>query len=314
MLNNFLNDVDAGLSAQNKYLSSKYFYDDEGSRIFQKIMDMPEYYLTNCELDILKNQPGEILKALNFDQAFIIIELGAGDGSKTMELLKYFDKQQLDVTYIPVDISADVTEKLTAKLATDIPSLKVEPMVGDYFHILKEVEKDNKPHLLLFLGANIGNYATDNAKALLDLFNKSMHPGDKLVVGFDLKKNPKTISQAYFDPHGITKSFNINLLKRINNELGGNFKIEDYDFFSSYNPLNGQVRSYLVSLVDQIVNIGLLEKEYEFKKDELIYTELSRKYSLEEIEELGLASGLQIQQHFLDQRNYFTDSLFSKID
>ena len=314
MLNNFLNDVDAGLSAQNKYLSSKYFYDDEGSRIFQKIMDMPEYYLTNSELDILKNQPGEILKALNFDQAFNIIELGAGDGSKTMELLKYFDKQQLDVTYIPVDISAEVTEKLALKLTSDIPSLKVEPMVGDYFHILKEVEKDNKPHLLLFLGSNIGNYETDDAKGLLDLFNKSMHPGDKLLAGFDLKKNPNLISKAYSDPHGITKSFNINLLTRINTELGGNFNIVDFDFFSSYNPQNGEVRSYLVSLVDQIVNIEQLKKSYKFSRDELIYTELSRKYSLHEIEQLGMASGLKIQQHFIDEWNYFADSLFSKID
>jgi len=312
MINNFLNDVNAGLSAKNKYLSSKYFYDDKGSQIFLQIMEMPEYYLTNCELDILKNQPRQILDALQFDKPFNIIELGAGDGSKTMELLNFFAHQRLDVTYMPVDISKEVTKILVDRLALEIPSLKVVPMVGDYFKILKEVEKDNKPHLLLFLGSNIGNYESDDVEDLLELFTKSMHPGDKLLIGFDLKKNPDTISHAYYDPAGVTKAFNINLLTRINRELGGDFNLEAFDFFSSYNPLNGEVRSYLLSLIEQVVTIDRLGKSFDFRKDELIYTELSRKYNFQEIEDLGAVSGLKVQQHFIDSRNYFTDSLFSK--
>ena len=312
MINNFLNDVDAGLSADHKYLSSKYFYDDKGSQIFLQIMEMPEYYLTNCELDILKNQPGQIFDALQFDKPFNIIELGAGDGSKTMELLNFFVNQQLDITYMPVDISKKVTQGLVERLANEIPSLRVVPMVGDYFNILKEVEKDNKPHLLLFLGSNIGNYESEDVLELLEIFNKSMHQGDKLLIGFDLKKNPDIIANAYYDDAGVTKAFNINLLTRINRELGADFDLAAFDFFSSYNPLNGEVRSYLVSLVEQVVTIGSLGKSFNFKKDELIYTELSRKYSLREIEDLGAGSGLKIEQHFMDSRNYFTDSLFSK--
>jgi dimethylhistidine N-methyltransferase len=312
MNNKFAEDVKAGLSAEKKYLSSMYFYDDAGSRIFQKIMAMPEYYLTNCEFDILRNQPDQILGALAFDRPFNIIELGAGDGSKTIELLKYITSQQADVTYIPVDISSEVTQRLADQLACALPSLTVQPMVGDYFKVLQAVEKDDKPHLLLFLGSNIGNYESAKALNLMKLFSASMHPADKLLIGFDLKKNPATIAKAYFDPAGITKSFNLNLLTRINRELKADFNIAAFDFYSCYNPINGEIRSYLLSTEEQIVNIDCLKQYFKFGKNELIYTELSKKYDLVEIEQLGTRVGLKIERHFLDSKNYFSDSLFSK--
>ena len=312
MINKFAADVMAGLSAEKKYLSSMYFYDDEGSRIFQKIMKMPEYYLSNSEFDILQNQPDQILEALGFDEPFNIIELGAGDGSKTIELLRYITGHREDVTYIPVDISSEVTQQLTEQLLETLPALNVQPMVGDYFKVLHEVEKDDKPHLLLFLGSNIGNYEAPDALGLLNLFNSSMHPGDKLLIGFDLKKNPETIARAYFDPAGITKSFNLNLLTRINRELSADFNVRTFDFYSHYNPTNGEIRSYLVSLEEQVVNVGYLEQSFQFRKNELIYTELSKKYNLQGIEELGAKAGLKIEQHFQDSKNFFSDSLFSK--
>lgn len=312
MRDKFASDVDAGLSADKKYLSSRYFYDDEGSRIFQQIMEMPEYYLTNCEFEILRHQQGEILEALQFDKPFNIIELGAGDGSKTVELLKYFVDRRLDVTYMPVDISSEVTNALTDRLTNSFPSLKVVPMIGDYFNVLEEVEKDDKSHLLLFLGSNIGNYEEKESRELMDLFYKSMHEGDKLLIGFDLKKNPETIAKAYYDPAGITRSFNINLLARINKELGGNFNLNLFDFFSSYNPESGEIISYLFSLAKQTVTIDYLNKSYHFETNELIYTELSKKFSLDDINNIGLKSGLKLKKHFLDSRNYFSDSLFSK--
>lgn len=309
----FRKDVDEGLSATVKHLPSKYFYDDEGSRIFQQIMLMPEYYLTNCEFEILEQQSACIHNAFDFTQHFNIIELGAGDGSKTFQLLRYLTEQEVDFTYVPVDISTEAMDQLKAALQKQLPQLSIQPVVGDYFQVLREkTASDNSQNLLLFLGGNIGNYAYDEALQLLQLFNSVMKSNDKLLIGMDLQKNPITIHNAYYDPAGITKAFNLNLLRRINRELGGNFIIDQFDFYCHYHPGNGEVRSFLVSLEDQIVEIADLGKSYHFQKNELIGTELSKKYTFEEIEQLAQNSGFEIRKNFLDSRQYFTNTLWTK--
>jgi L-histidine N-alpha-methyltransferase len=148
--------------------------------------------------------------------------------------------------------------------------------------------------------------------SLLQSFNQCMKIGDKLLTGFDLQKNPATIRCAYDDPKGITKAFNINLLHRINRELGGNFKTSQFDFYSFYNPVNGEVRSYLVSMVRQKVHIRKMDKCYDFEQNELIRTELSKKYTLPEIENTASENGFSVMEHFLDCKHYFTDSLWVK--
>lgn len=313
MNNTFAKDIIDGLTAKNKHLSSKYFYDDNGSRIFQEIMKMPEYYLTDSEFEILSLQAQQIVEALNFDQPFNIIELGAGDGFKTFKLLEYLVDKAIDFNYIPIDISKEAINILTKKLKERLPKLSIQPKVGDYFKILHETSKTDIPSLLLFLGGNIGNYPEDDALNLLQLFNKNMNTNDKLLIGMDLKKNPITIHNAYYDPSGITKRFNLNLLIRINREFDADFKIDDFDFYCHYNPVNGAVKSYIVSLKAQEVHIKKLNTVISFEQNELIWTELSKKYALTEIEALSKQAGFNVKNHFLDCKHYFTDSLWEKL-
>lgn len=311
-MDNFSKDVIAGLSASNKYLSSMYFYNDEGSRIFQEIMKMPEYYLTDAEFEIFQNQAADIYKALNFNEPFNIIELGAGDGKKTSQLLKYLLSKNVEFTYTPIDISKEANQILVQNLKAQFPNLNIQAKTGDYFEILKEQKVSKTPTLLLFIGSNIGNYLPEHAENLLHLFNENIKNGDKLLLGVDLKKNPLIIKSAYFDKGGITKKFNLNLLKRINQELEGDFDLNKFDFYSFYHPETGEVKSYIVSLESQVVNIQQLNQSFDFKKGETIWTELSKKYSLNEIEVLAKKLNFNVLHHFLDSQSYFTDTLLEK--
>ncbi|MFC5193816.1 L-histidine N(alpha)-methyltransferase [Bizionia hallyeonensis] len=308
----FAKDVVAGLTAKEKHLSSKYFYDTNGSRIFQEIMNMPDYYLTDSEFEILSLQAKQIVDAVAFNKPFNIIELGAGDGFKTFKLLEYLVNEHIEFNYVPIDISQEAIDILSEKLHERLPELSIQPQVGDYFEILNEKFQGNTPNLLLFLGSNIGNYLKDDAIDLLKLFNNVMNSGDKLLIGMDLKKNPITIKNAYDDKEGITKRFNLNLLIRMNRELEADFKIDDFDFYCYYNPETGRVKSYIVSLKEQTVLFKKLNKTIQFNQNELIWTELSKKYSLSEIEKLATISGFKSKQHFLDCKHYFTDSLWEK--
>ena len=313
MTDTFAQDVLKGLTADNKYLSSKYFYDDNGSRIFQEIMNMPEYYLTDAEFEILSMQSRQIVDALNFSQPFNIVELGAGDGFKTFKLLEYLTTHKIDFNYVPIDISKEAIDALTKRLKERLPGVHIKPKVGDYFEILKQNKKSDYPSLLLFLGSNIGNYQQENALELLRLFNQNMKLGDKLLVGFDLKKNPIAIHNAYYDKHGITKRFNLNLLLRINRELDADFKIDDFDFYCHYSPLTGEVRSYIVSLRKQDVELKKLNTTISFDYNELIWTELSKKYSLSDIENLATQTNYKMVDNFLDCKHYFADTLWEKV-
>ncbi|SHG99461.1 L-histidine N(alpha)-methyltransferase [Winogradskyella jejuensis] len=312
MTDTFAKDVLSGLTAEKKYLSSKYFYDDNGSRIFQEIMNMPEYYLTDSEFEILSMQSKQIIDALKFSEPFNIIELGAGDGFKTFKLLEYLVNQNIDFKYVPIDISQEAIDILTNRLKQRLPSLNIRPKVGDYFEILKVNKESNYPSLLLFLGSNIGNYKQERAVELLELFNENMKNGDKLLIGMDLKKNPIIIHNAYYDKHGITKRFNLNLLLRINRELDADFKIDDFDFYCHYNPDTGEVKSYIVSLRNQKVTIKKLNKTFDFGYNELIWTELSKKYDLLEIKQLANMANFKLNNNFLDCKHLFADSLWEK--
>ncbi|WP_066755860.1 L-histidine N(alpha)-methyltransferase [Crocinitomix algicola] len=312
-MSTFANHVKEGLSKKQKQLSSMYFYDDNGSRIFQEIMAMPEYYLTNSEMEIFESQSQLIYKSLGFTEEFSILELGAGDGAKTEILLRQFLKNSNKFTYRPIDISQEANDILQEKMSQNLPYLKINPATGDYFEVLKKIKKEKKPVLLLFIGSNIGNYSKIALHSLLELLQETMKVGDQILVGVDLKKHPKTILNAYDDPHGITKRFNLNLLKRINSELKGNFELENFDFYVSYSPETGEVRSYLVSLIDQVVKIEGLNQLYTFEAGECIWTELSKKYDMEELNELFSKHGFKLKAQFKDKKSYFVDALFERL-
>lgn len=312
-LGQFARDVDEGLSAAQKRLSSKYFYDDNGSRLFQQIMQMPEYYLTDCEQEILQLQAAEIGAAIELPDPFRLIELGAGDGQKSQFLLKQLLEDQRNFVYAPVDISAEANQLLEERMKAALPGLRVESITSDYFELLADPSRaGGEPVFLMFLGSNIGNFPAEAAVSLLQKFAGFMQAGDKLLIGFDLKKDPGRIKLAYDDPHGITRAFNLNLLLRINRELGADFMPDQFEFYSHYDPLSGEVRSFLVSQKAQDVHIDALEKTYQFDRFELIWTEVSKKYSLAEIEELALAGGFRLKNHFLDCKHFFCDSLWER--
>jgi L-histidine N-alpha-methyltransferase len=306
--NEFKSDVLEGLSNSPKYLSSKYFYDDKGSAIFEEIMRMPEYYLTACENEILQQQSDQILKAVNHIPNKII-EFGSGDGTKTKHLLKALSKLNPDAIYIPIDISAQAIARLTENILNDLPKQILKPVVGDYFSFRQNA---TSPSLFLFLGSNVGNYTLEKSIELLKHFNGVMNQGDSILIGFDLQKSATKILDAYNDQHGITKRFNLNLLERINRELDANFNLQQFDFFVSYSEKTGELKSYLKSLLDQSVLIQANNQTVSFSKGELIWTELSQKYNLTQIEDLASASNFKVQQHFQDSQNYFTLSLWTK--
>lgn len=313
MTDTFAKDILKGLTAKHKHLPSKYFYDANGSRIFQEIMNMPEYYLTNSEFEILSLQCQQIIEALQFSTPFNIVELGAGDGLKTFKLLEYLVNNNIEFNYVPIDISKEAMTILTQRLKERLPGINIKPQVGDYFEILKVNKQSKYPSLLLFLGSNIGNYLDKKARELLDLFYDNMKRGDKLLIGIDLKKNPITIQEAYYDKHGITKRFNLNLLIRINRELDADFKMDDFEFYCHYNPVTGEVKSYIVSLKKQTVELKAINKTIDFDYNEVIWTELSKKYALSEIHDLAERANFNLKTNFIDCKHYFTDSLWEKL-
>ena len=201
---------------------------------------------------------------------------------------------------------------LEEDLNDSLPELDIKPLVGDYFKVLDNLKHGKRPALFLFLGSNIGNYEKKDAIHLLKMFGQYMQPGDHFLIGMDLKKNPRTILEAYDDKHGITRLFNLNLLRRMNRELGANFDLNKFDFYAYYNPKNGQLRSMLVSLEEQSVFFAAMEKEFHFSANELIWTELSQKFNLEDIKDLAHQSGFKFKKNFYDQKKYFTDSLWIK--
>ncbi|QBJ86085.1 L-histidine N(alpha)-methyltransferase [Chryseobacterium gleum] len=306
----FRSDILNGLQSTPKKLSSKYFYDKTGDHLFQKIMAMPTYYLTRCELDIFKNKTDELIELLiPGTESFDLIELGAGDAMKSTYLLEKLVSKGVDFTYMPIDISGNILSILQEKLSNRLPEMKITCLVGDYFEMLqKAAALSNRRKVVLFLGSNIGNMPLKEAEDFCEHLNKSLSSKDRVLVGFDLKKNPHTVLNAYNDEEGITAAFNLNLLSRINNELGGNFDLKQFQHYQTYDPVSGACRSFLVSLISQQVTIG--DTRISFEENEIIDMEISQKFSPEKIRELGEKSGFSITGEIRDSKKWFVDVIW----
>jgi L-histidine N-alpha-methyltransferase len=313
---NFALDVLQGLSEIPKRLSSKYFYDDRGSQLFQKIMDLPEYYLTNCEFNILKTQKAEIANLVRKD-FFNLVELGAGDGRKTSILIEHFIRQGLQFKYVPIDISAGAMQYLMQLMNKRFPKIQAEGIVAEYFHGLKWLGKINdQKNLVLFLGSNLGNFNKPQSRVFLRNLWNTLNEGDFLITGFDLKKDINLMRKAYNDKQGVTSEFNLNLLKRINNELGGNFDLSRFQHYANYDVFTGAMESYLVSLQKQTVFIEELSQTFNFEAWESIHTEYSYKYLESDISELAENTGFVIKKQLYDDKRFFIDSIWQvqKVD
>jgi dimethylhistidine N-methyltransferase len=308
-LSGFYKDVIAGLTAEFKHLDSKYFYDKAGDKLFQQIMDSPEYYLTRAEMEIMQQQSDKLAKAvLKREQSFDLVELGAGDATKSIHFLRALLKEGADFCYYPIDISTNVISLLEDTLPEELPGLQMKGIAGEYFEGLKKINKGNRMKLVMFMGSTIGNMLPPDALAFCRELRNRLNAGDMVLIGYDLKKNPQTILAAYNDAAGVTKKFNINLLKRINRELGANFNTAKFIHYPTYDPQTGACKSFLVSTAKQEVNIG--EVTISFEKDEPVYMEISQKYSVKEIEEMAMGAGFKPVHYYFDSKKGFTDVLW----
>jgi dimethylhistidine N-methyltransferase len=303
----FLQDVLQGLTAENKYLQSKYFYDAVGDGLFQKIMGCPEYYLTNCEMEIFREQTRELANVLTGrSDAFDIVELGPGDATKSIHLLKQLASEGIDYTYYPVDISKNVINILSNELPQAIPSLRIKGLNGEYFEMLEKAKTiSDKMKVVLLLGSNIGNIPLEQAQQFCSSLRSHLSPGDILVIGFDLVKDPQVILDAYNDKAGFTRDFNLNLLRRINDELNGDFKIDNFRHYPTYDPQTGTCKSFLVSTCKQTFHVS--NQPISFSAGECIHMEISQKYSVSQVDALAAACGFTTVRHFVDSKGWFLD-------
>jgi len=309
----FLQDVLKGLRSSPKYLSSKYFYDKKGDELFQKIMSSDEYYLTNAEMEIFSKQTSKMADAvLKNDKCIDVIEFGAGDATKSSYLLKELVKRKAIETYFPIDISKNIIDFLESDLPLKMPKLNIHGLPGEYFEMLTQANKfSTKRKLVLFLGANIGNFKFGEMPSFCKKLRSLLAPGDMVLIGFDLKKNPKKIVAAYNDKSGYTRKFNLNLLKRMNKELNANFDRKNFDHYPTYDPETGAAKSFLISLKKQEVEIG--EEKISFQENEPVFMEISHKYSLDQIHETATTAGFQRRETFFDKNKYFVDVLWKAV-
>ena len=310
----FLKDLQNGLNQNPKYISSHYFYDKAGDELFQQIMEMPEYYLTNAELEIFREQSEDLIRSFDIqtNQEFELIELGAGDGKKTQHLLKTLLEKKYRFKYIPVDISQNSLQVITERLENLFPDLEIEPKQGDYFQVLDELFLSDKPKVILFIGSNLGNMEDETAKGFLSKIASHLKKNEKLLLGVDLIKSKEIVLPAYNDAAGITRDFNLNLLKRINREFDADFNLDHFEHAPEYTENEGIAKSFLKSKKKQTVFIKELDESFDFKENELIHTEISRKYNDEILGKLLENSGLKISHKFLDSKNYFADYILTK--
>ena len=311
--NDFYSDVIRGLAETPKKLSSKYFYDKKGDRLFQAIMMSPDYYPTRCEMEIFTLQAEAIVDHLPaYYQPFDVIELGPGNGAKSIHLLRALTTARASFQYVPIDISENVISELQSVLPGSLPGLRFNGWVGDYFDALAfHCLAPRTRKVVMCLGGNIGNMTVEESNQFCERLRGYLEPGDQCIIGFDLLKHPAVIRRAYDDREGITREFNLNLLRRINRELGADFKLDQFDHYCSYDPLTGAAKSYLVCLSDMIVNLPGVS--FSFTKDECIWTEISQKYSKDQIRQMAVHNGFVHTAECLDSRSWFMDAIWTAV-
>ena len=310
-LNEFAGSVLEGLSERPKRLSSRYLYDDRGSGLFRQIMTLEEYYPTRCEAEIIEAH-GPAIAARFAGTPVNLVDLGAGDGAKTVRLLHQLQAAGADVTYVPIDISEQALRTACETLAGELPGLPVKGLVAEYIAALHwlTANDDGRVNLVLFLGSNIGNFNRAQARTFLRQLWSALNPGDYVLTGFDLKKDIDLLLAAYNDAKGVTAAFNMNLLNRINRELGGHFDLDKFRHYSTYDVFTGAMESYLVSMEKQTVAIDTLHSNFHFDAWEPIHTEYSYKYLESDIRSLADSTGFAIADTLHDSKRWFADSLW----
>jgi L-histidine Nalpha-methyltransferase len=305
----FAEDVRRGLSSNPKQLFPKYLYDSLGSRLFDAICHVDEYYPTRAENEILTRHADEMVAGL--PDCRTLIELGSGSADKTRRIIEALLRQQSELLFIPVDISASALEKSSRALLAAYPMLRIEAYAADYLEGLAAMQPlPSGSALTLFLGSNIGNFEKDEALSFLQAIRRTMRPGDALLLGADLKKDRATLEAAYNDALGVTRAFIVNELARINRELGGNFDLWAFGLRSVYNDEDGSVEVYLESLRSQSVTISSLGMSVEFAAGEWMHMEHSYKFDVDGLARMGSQSGFWLEKSWLDSQGLFSSNLF----
>jgi len=299
----YAEEVREGLSNYPKSLPCKLFYDSCGSALFEEITQLPEYYLTRTELEILREHSADIAAAAGFGTS--IVELGAGTAAKTCTLLKAFSRRQMRVPYYPVDISATALNEARERVEGECSGVAVRPVVADFscgFGFLRNIHGRK---VVLYVGSSIGNFDPDAAVEMLLNIRQQLTAGDALLLGTDLVKDESILVPAYNDAQGVTEQFNKNILLRLDRELGANFNLSFFRHVAAWNPEKSRIEIYLESLRPQTVHIAALNMRVQFADGERIHTENSYKYTLEMVEKMLKPAGFELTRTWFDQRHWF---------
>jgi dimethylhistidine N-methyltransferase len=294
----FADAVRTGLSSQARSLPPHYFYDAEGTRLFDRICDLPEYYLTRAEMGILGRLASEL------PPAETVIEFGGGTGAKARILFQAFFQNHAALTYVPVDISKTALLKSGQVLLQEYPRLRVRAIQAEFTRAFQLLPR--RSSLVLFLGSNIGNFNPEESVDFLSALR-----GHRVLAGFDMQKERSVLHAAYNDAQGVTAQFNLNLLARINRELGGTFDLARWEHLAFYDEGEARIEMHLVSRRAQEVRVAALQQTFAFKAGEQIHTENSYKFSPQQIEALARKSGFRVERLWTDPRGWFSVALLS---
>lgn len=307
----FADEIISGLNSKQKTISSKFFYDLRGSELFDKICTIPEYYLTRTEVKILNSISDELSSILG--SGFRIVELGSGSSTKTRIILDVLDRNQPSIEYFPIDISEILAES-SEVLLKSYPKLKITGIIDTYEEGLKFIEDyDEKKNLILFLGSSLGNFSEDDATVFLQKINSVMKTSDLFLIGLDLVKDKKILEDAYDDSLGVTSQFNLNLLDRINSELGGNFDTQNFEHHSVYNEASQRIEMYIKSKKSQTISLAKTNTNIDFKEGELIHTEYSHKYTIPQIKRMMKNCNFKIKNMWLDSDQHYCVLIASRV-
>lgn len=300
-LGRFREEVVQGLLKPRKELPSKFFYDERGSQLFDQICELKEYYPTRTELRIMELHAGEITQMLG--ENCLLIEYGSGSSIKTHLVL---DKLKNSAAYVPVDISREHLINSAYRLASTYPGLEILPVCADYtaYFELPTPARSVEQRVVYFPGSTVGNFDPVPAKYFLKHIAHIVKRGGGLLIGVDLKKDPVVLHRAYNDRQGVTAEFNLNLLARINRELGANFQLDQFRHYAPYNPAENRIEMHLVSLKEQVVHLD--GYEIAFGAGESIWTESSYKYTLDEFARLAATAGFRVEQVWTDPLQCFS--------
>lgn len=296
-------DVINGLTQTPKTLPPKYFYDDHGSLLFEKICELPEYYVTRTETQILQNYASEIAHLTGPCE---IVELGSGSSTKTRILLDAYQELGHPLHYLPIDISGGILEQSAHSLLKEYPTLHIHGIVSTYETALKHLNPSPLPNRMIgFIGSTLGNLKPEECHAFFAHVVEALQPGDYFLLGVDLHKSKSILEPAYDDSQGVTAAFNLNMLRHLNRSFAGNFDLSQFEHLAFYNEKEHQIEMHLKSLKNQTVELKTLNLTVEFKEGETIHTEISRKFQFEQIQAELKTLGLVSLKNWTDQNQWF---------